>query len=207
LSFSMMCCSDFSLGTDGESSLGGLLLGQSDGSLVLTLNGTGVLGDVELDVAVRGQIRRDTTVSTVGSSSTVDGSLDANVGDTALFGIKHLGLSVRLEVGEEVQHVLDGLLGEATVVMVDILTHGVSAGTTGVSTEGHDGSVLTDALHIGDGLEEVETAAGASGVVSVLVMRAEIVNSALGSRGGGDGLSGILDHCLPSRIHVPVGEY
>ena len=64
--------------------------------------------------------------------------------------------------------------------MVDVLTHGVSAGTTGVSTERHNGGVLTDALHIGDGLEEVETAAGASGVVSVLVMSAEIVNSALG---------------------------
>lgn len=176
----MVSCTVFSLGADGESLLGGLLLGESDGGLVLTLNGTGVLGDVELDMAVRGQIRRDTTVSTVSSSSTVDGSLDANVGDAALFSIEHLGLSVRLEVVEEVQHVLDGLLGEATVVMVDVLTHGVSAGTTGVSTERHNGGVLTDALHIGDGLEEVETAAGASGVVSVLVMSAEIVNSALG---------------------------
>lgn len=176
----MVGCTVFSLGADGESLLGGLLLSQSDGLLVLTLNGAGLLGDVELDVAVRGQIRRDTTVGTVGSSSTVDGSLDADVGDAALFGIEHLGLSVRLEVVEEVQHVLDGLLGEATVVMVDVLAHGVSAGTTGVSAEGHDGGVLTDALHVGDGLEEVETAAGTSGVVSVLVVAAEIVNSALG---------------------------
>lgn len=169
-----------SLAADGESLLGGLLLGQSNGGLILARDVGGLLGAVELDVAVGGQVGRDATVSTVGSSSTADGSLDANVGDSALFGIEHLGDGVGLEVVEQVQHVLDGLLGEATVVMVDVLAHGVSAGTTGVSAEGHNGGVLTDALHVGDGLEEVEAAAGASGVVSVLVVCAEIVNSALG---------------------------
>jgi hypothetical protein len=120
---------------------------------------SGLFDDVELDVAVGGKIWGNSSVSSVGSSSSVDSSLGANMGDLALFDIKSLLFSVGLKVDEEGNNMLDGLFWESTVMMVDIFAHGVSSWTTCESSEWNNGFVFEDSLHILDGLQEVETSA------------------------------------------------
>ena len=137
-----------------------------------------LLNDVEFDVAVGGEIWGDSTMGSVGSSSSGDSSLSGNMGDLALFGIESLGLSVGLEVDEEGSDVLDGLGWESTVVMTDVLAHGVSSWTTSVSSERNDGSVGGDLIHVMDGLEEHHTSAGSGSLVGVLVMSSQVVHSA-----------------------------
>jgi hypothetical protein len=68
---------------------------------VFSGNWSGFLNNVEFNMAVGGEIWRDSTVSSVSSSSSVDSSLGNNVGNLALFDVETLLLSVRLEVGEE----------------------------------------------------------------------------------------------------------
>jgi hypothetical protein len=80
--------------SDGELGLGGLLLGDSHGGFISSSDVLRLLGDVELDVAVRGQIGRDATVGSVCSSSAADGSLGANVGNCALFWVERLGQGI-----------------------------------------------------------------------------------------------------------------
>lgn len=96
-----------SLGSDGESLLGSLLLGQFNLLLVLSWNISGFLNNVELNMAVGGKVWRDSSVGSVSSSSSGDGSLGANVGDLALFDIESLVLGVGLEVLEEPNNVVD----------------------------------------------------------------------------------------------------
>ncbi len=78
-----------------------MLLGQS-GNRLVSLGDLGAhLGAVELDVAVRRDVRRDATVGTVGSSATSDGALHRDVGDHALLGVKTLGLGVALQIQQK----------------------------------------------------------------------------------------------------------
>ena len=72
-------------------------------------------------MAVRGQIWGDSTVGSVGSSSSVDSSLSGNMRDLAFFDIKTFALSIGLEVSEERKNVLNRLFWESTVVMVDFI--------------------------------------------------------------------------------------
>ena len=69
------------------------------------------LNTVELDVAVRGKVRSDTTMSTIGSSAALLCSLDNNVSDNAFVGVETLLLSVSFEVKEQLADGLDRLLG------------------------------------------------------------------------------------------------
>lgn len=85
------CTHSFS---DCELGLGGLLLGDSDSGLISSSNVLRLLGHMELDVAVRGQVRRNTTVGPVRSSSAAHSSLGAYVGNSALFWVE--GLSQRI---------------------------------------------------------------------------------------------------------------
>ena len=157
----------------------GLLLGQADLLLVLSGNLAGFLGAVELDVAVGRKVGRDATVGAVGSSAATDSALSGNVGDSALLGIEHLGLSVGLEVLQERDDDLAGFLREATIVVAVVLAHGLASRTAGVAAERHDGLVLDDALKIGDGCVDVHATASAGSLVSVLVVHTHVVHSAL----------------------------
>ena len=77
-----------------------MLLGDSHLGLVGSPNSLALLSHVELDVAVRGQVRRDSTVGSVRSPSAADGSLGGHVRNGAFFGVEGLGLGVRLQVLE-----------------------------------------------------------------------------------------------------------
>ena len=82
---------------DSESLLSGLLLGQSH-LFVLTssLDVLSLLGGDELDVAVGGKVGSNSTVSSVCSSSALDGSLDSEMANVSLVNIQALGFSVSL---------------------------------------------------------------------------------------------------------------
>lgn len=163
---------------DGQSLLGSLLLGESHLLLVSSSDLAGLLDNVELDVAVGGQVRRDSSVSSVSSSSSLDGSLGGDVADLASFSVETLSLSVGLEVLEERQDMSARLLGESTVVMVDLFAHGVSAWASGVSSERNHGLVLHDSLHVLDSLDEVQSSAGSGSLVCVLVVGSQVIHSA-----------------------------
>ena len=80
---------------NSESLLGSLLLGQSH-LLVLSssLHVLSLLSGDELDVAVGREVGSDSTVSSICSSSTLDGSLDSEVADEASINVQALSLSV-----------------------------------------------------------------------------------------------------------------
>lgn len=164
---------------NGKSLLGGLLLGDSHGGLVSSGNILGLLGHVELDVAVGRKIWRDTTMGSVGSSSAADGSLGDDVRDDTLFWVEGLGGRVRLQVVEKVEHVLARLLWPPTVVVTDILAHSLAANTSGVNSEGNDALVSEHVLHVLDGLQQVQSLAGSRSLISVLVVGSQVIDSAL----------------------------
>ena len=94
--------------SNGKSLLGSLLLGQSDGLLVVgSLDFLSKLGHDELDVTIGGQIGSNSTMGSVCSSSALDSSLYDEVSNHTLFNIETLGFSVGLEVLEELNDVSD----------------------------------------------------------------------------------------------------
>lgn len=90
---------------------GGLLFSEFKGWLVGFGNTSVSLNAVELDVAVRGKVRGNTTMGTVGSSATLLSSLDNNVSDHAFVGVETFLLSVSFKVNEQLADGLDRLLG------------------------------------------------------------------------------------------------
>jgi len=115
-------------------------------------------------------------VSSIGSSSTSDGSLSADMGDIALLDIETLGLRVRLEVDEEVKDVLDGLFWESTVVMLILLAHSLSSWTTSESSEWDNVLMGKDLVHVLNGLKDVHTLASSSSLIGVLEMGSQVVD-------------------------------
>lgn len=165
---------------NGESLLGSLLLGQSDGLLLSLLDTLSLLGGDELDVAVGGQVGSNSTVGSVGSSSALDGSLDGEVADEGLFNIESLSLSVSLEVLEELDDVANGLLGESTLGNTVKLGLGGSADVAGESSVRNAVSVLEDVLQVLDGSLQLQALDGSGGFVGVLEVSSKIINSGLG---------------------------
>lgn len=77
-------------------------------------------------MAVRGQVWRNSTVGSVSSSSSLNGSLSANVGDLALLGVESLSLGVGLKVLEKVNNVFDRFLWESSVEEIYLFAHSFS---------------------------------------------------------------------------------
>jgi hypothetical protein len=157
--------------------LGGLLLGEAGSGGIGLGNTNLLLGNVELNVAVGGQVGGDATVGTVGTAAALDGALHDNVGDHALVSVEALGLSVSLGVDEEITDGLDGLLGPSSGVDTEDLALGVSAAV--VLEVGDDLLVLQHVFHVMNGVLDQETLASTSGVVSVLVVDAQVVDLGL----------------------------
>ena len=173
-----MASSSHSL-SDGKSLSGSLLLGQSDGRLLSSLDTLSLLGCDELDVAVRREVGSNSTVSSVCSSSSLDGSLANEVADETSLDVESLSLSVGGEVLEELDHVSDGLLGESTLGNTVELGLGGSADVTGESSVGDAVSVLEDIFQILECSLQLETLDGSCSFIGVLKMSSKIVNSSL----------------------------
>ena len=93
-----------------------LLLCSSDSLLVISLlDFLILLGDDELDVAVGREVGSNSTMSSVSSCFSLNGSLNSEVSDWALLNIETLCFSVWLKVLEELHDVFDWLFRESTL--------------------------------------------------------------------------------------------
>ena len=120
-------------------------------------------------------------MGSVGSSSARNGSLGKTMGDNAGFDIETLSLSVGLKVDEEGNDVLDRFLWPSTIVMIDVLAHGLSSNTTGEFSEWNDLFVLKDVFQISDSFKEVVTLDSHGYGVGVFEVCSQVINSAFGS--------------------------
>lgn len=157
-----------------------MLLGQTRNGLV-SLGDLGAhLGAVELDVAVRRDVRRDATVGAVGSSATSDGALHGNMGDHALLGVKALGLSVALQIKEELADGLGRLGGPPTVAPLVLSNLSVPGNVRVESAEGNDLLVSKHSLHVLDRLSNFHAFNVSCSFEGVLKVRSEIRNLGFG---------------------------
>jgi len=101
-------------------------------------------------MAVRGDVRGDTTVGAVGPSTASNGALDGDVADDALLRVESLSLSVALEVKEEFADGLCGLFGPSTVAPLVLSSLGVSSDVLVVPAEGNNLLVGKHTLHVLD---------------------------------------------------------
>jgi len=194
--------SECSLLADGETSAsGGLLLGEAGSDLVGLGNGTRLLEAVEFNVAVAAQVWGDATMGSVGSSTTVHGSLADGVVDDASVEVESLGLGVGAQVDEHLTDGLDGLLGPSTEG--GLLGHGLDLSVSGatVADEGDNFLVLEAVLEVADGLSELQALNAASDVVAVLVVSSQVSNSAFSGFSGLGRLLRVLNHCKSLPIY------
>ena len=160
---------------------GGLLFGDSCWSLVAFLHFTALLDTVELNMAVGGKVWTDTTVSTIGSSTSLDSPLDHDVADDTVIHVQSLGLSICLEVDEEF---FDGL---ARLFWPTAEWNAIHFGLRGptdtsrVLSKRNDSLVFHDSVHVLDGVLQLQTLAETRCFVTGLVMRSQVGNSALSS--------------------------
>jgi hypothetical protein len=194
----LAACFHSLLATDGETA-GSEFLGQLGSSLLSLGDLGGLLGGVELDVAVRREVRSNTTVGTVGSAAALLGALNGDVGDDALIDVETLRLAVRLQIVEEQSDSLHGLFRPSAGVGANLLALGVSLSE--VLGEADDGFVLKDLLEVGEGSLDSHAPHGVGGVESVLEVGALVLN--LGHSGLGllSGLSRVLNHCKSLPIY------
>lgn len=157
---------------------GSLLLGELDCGGISLGNGSGLLKAVEFNMAVGREVRSDTTMSSVGSSATIDSAVDGSVVDNALGDIKTTLFGVGLEVLEEVANVSCGFLGPATDGSLESLALSVSSDVTGVLSVRNNLFVLQHVLQVFDGALEVQSLHGPGDFVCVLVVSAEVRNLA-----------------------------
>lgn len=120
-------------------------------------------------------------MSSVGSSSAADSSLDNNVADDALFWVEGFLKGVGLEVVEQIEDMLAGLLWPSAIVVTDVLAHSLAAWTSSVLSERNDALVGNNILDVLDSLEQVESLAGSGSLVRVLVVSSQVIDSALHS--------------------------
>ena len=183
--------------SNSKSLSGSLLLGESGERLVSFGDLCAALGAVELNVAVRRDVRRDATVSAVSSPAAGDGALNGDVGDNALLGVESLGLGIALQVEQQLTHSLCGLLGPATVLPVVLFRLGVSGNVRVEATEWNNRLVGDDSLHVLDCLSNFHAFDVPCSFVGVLKVRSEISDLSFGRLRGLGGLPAVLNHCKP----------
>lgn len=164
--------------SNGESLSSGLLFGDSCDGLVGLHDWSGSLEAVELNMAVRGEVWGDTSMSTVGSSAATDGALDNDVVDHALLRVESVGLGVGSQVDEEFTDGLGRLLGPATGGSLVNLDLSVSSNATCELSERNNLFVGKDSVHVLDGSWDLHTLDEPCGFVRVLEVSSEISDSA-----------------------------
>ena len=168
---------------NGESLTSSLLFCHLQSGLVSLLDGTRLLSNMELNVAVVTLVGRNSTVSSVGSSARSNGALDGAVSDHALLDIETSSLRVGNEVLEELKDGLDGFLRPSTDATggLEFFSLSMSSSVSHIFLEWHDLLVLENIFHVSDSFLELESLDGTGSLVSVLVVSSEIGNSGLGS--------------------------
>lgn len=108
----------------------------------------GLLVALEFNMAVAGEVGRNSTMGSVSASTSRDGSLADGMVDDASLNIESLLLGVSLEVLEERFDGLDRLLGPSSKLVLEDLALGVTADTTSVHSEWDDSFVGEASVHV-----------------------------------------------------------
>lgn len=118
-------------------------------------------------------------MSSVGSSPAIDGSLGANMSDSALFWVERLSHGVGLQVIQQGENVLARLLRPSTVGVFHVFAHSMVTGTSSESPERNDLFVSNDILHVFDSFEQIQSSARSGCLIRVLKVSSQVINSAL----------------------------
>ena len=148
--------------------------------LVTLLHLTPGLGAVEFNVAVGGEVWTNATVGSVGSSTSLDGSLDDDVVDNASVSIESLSLSVSFKVEKEFLNSLASLLWPASEWKSVYFSLGSSSNTSRVLSEWNDCGVSNNSVHVLDCCVNLHALAETSNFITILVVRSQVRDSALG---------------------------
>ena len=127
-----------------------------------------LLKEDNLDVAGRGHVRVDATVGTVHSSPHLGSSVDQNVVDNQVIGIKTLKFSIGLCVLQQVEEELGRLLWPTTLIGSEDFGLSMSANASIEPAERNDLLLGNDVLQVGDSPVEVHLFDGLSSLTGVL---------------------------------------
>ena len=130
-------------------------------------------------MAVGGEVWTDATVGSVGSSTSLDGSLDNDVGNNTFVSIESLSLSVSFKVDKEFLDSLTGFLWPATEWQSVYLSLGSSSNTSIVLSEWNDCGVSNNSIHMLDSCVDFHALAETSNFITILVVRSQVRDSAL----------------------------
>jgi len=165
------------------------------GSLVLIgflLNVDGFFDGEDFDVASGAQVGINSAVSSVSSPSALLGSVNLDVGDSQITSVKSLNVGIGLEVLQETDDDLNGLLGPSALSESEFLSLAGTSDVASVASEGDAALVSEDVLEVGLGELDGHSLDGLGGLISILVMDSEVGGGGLGSFLGDCGFSGVL---------------
>jgi hypothetical protein len=157
---------------DGETLDGGLLLGKTERGLVGLGDLLGLLGALELDVAVRREVWADATMGSVGSSASRNSALNDGVVDHTLIDVELGSLSVGHKVDKEFTDSLNRLLGPSSLSSAELSALSVTAHVSIEALVWNNSLVVETRVHVLDGSLEFQTLDGASSFVRVLEVSA-----------------------------------
>ena len=121
-------------------------------------------------MAVAGKEGIDSTVGSVGSSSSSHGLVDLNISDDEFIDVQFLVFSIGDRVFEERKHVSHGLLGPSALGQSPLLSLAGSAGAALVLGERDTPGVVENLIQILLGLLDKHSSDGFCGFVGVLEM-------------------------------------
>ena len=130
-------------------------------------------------MAVGGEVWTDATVGSVGSSTSLDSSLDNDVGNNTFVSIESLSLSVSFKVDKEFLDSLTGFLWPATEWQSVYLSLGSSSNTSIVLSEWNDCGMSNNSIHMLDSCVDFHALAETSNFITILVVRSQVRDSAL----------------------------
>lgn len=115
------------------------------------------------------------------SSSALHSSVYGDMVHDALFYIQSLCLSIRMQVSEESQDVLDRFLRPSTLGKLEDLGLSSSTNVSSVALKGNALSVFKHILHVLDGLLELQSLDSVSSLESVLEVSSQVIHSSFSS--------------------------
>lgn len=140
--------------------------------LAFLLDVDGALSGEELEVSLAGKIGADTTMSPVGTTTSLGSSIDLHVINGQIF--KVLGVGVGLEVVDQSKHNSNRLLGPSSEGLSELSSLASSTDTSVVSSVRNTSPVSEDILQILPGLGKSEPLYSLGSLVGILVMNSEI---------------------------------
>lgn len=123
----------------------------------------------------------DSTVSSVGSTSASLGLVALNVSQDELVDIEGLGLRVRNEVLQKTNYHLGGLLGPATLSVLELFGLSSSPNTTVESTERDASLLLDDGVQVFDSISNSGASDGGADFEGILEVNSDVRTSCLAS--------------------------